>query len=137
MLPGIYKKVLVSFIFFCIVIVKDILISDLELIPIRSPINRMISWFVILPIFFIGLLFSIQYFYQTFVRSRKSTDDKKYLNTFLALPMVLYLIYIILILFSQFCKMTIFLICSINRNLSHTYCCLPNLIKSTQVAKIL
>ncbi len=99
MLTGIYKKVLVSFIFFCIVIVKDILISDLKLIPIRSPINRMISWFVILPIFFIGLLFSIQYFYQTFVRSRKSTDDKKYLNTFLALPMFLYLIYIILILF--------------------------------------
>jgi hypothetical protein len=98
-LTDINKKVLVSFIFFCIIFIKDILISDLKIIPIRSPTNRMLSWFVILPIFIVGLLFSIQYLYKTFLRNRDFNDNKKYINVLLAIPMILYLIYVIIIIF--------------------------------------
>lgn len=39
---NINRKALVSFIIFCIVLAKDILVSDLKIIPVRSPLNRTI-----------------------------------------------------------------------------------------------
>ncbi len=97
MLFDIDKKAFISFLILCIIITKDILISDLELIPIRSPTNRMISWFVILPIFIVGFIFSIQFIYRAYFKRQIYSDKQKFLNTFFALPILLYFIYVILI----------------------------------------
>jgi hypothetical protein len=96
MLFDIDKKAFSSFIILCIIIIKDILISDLEIIPIRSPANRMISWFLILPIFIVGCIFSFQFLYGSYVKQKSSADKRKLLNTFLAIPILLYLLYAVL-----------------------------------------
>jgi hypothetical protein len=95
---GINKKAFISFIFFCIIVLKDFLIGDLKIIPIRSPTNRMISWFVILPIFIIGLIFSIQFFYNLYFNRIILPRNRRVLNIFFALPILLYIIYVILLL---------------------------------------
>lgn len=95
MLFDVDKKAFSSFIIVCIIILKDILISDLEIIPIRSPANRMISWFFILPIFIVGCIFSFQFLYGSYVKQKSSTDKGKLLNTFLATPILLYLLYVV------------------------------------------
>jgi sterol desaturase/sphingolipid hydroxylase (fatty acid hydroxylase superfamily) len=41
------------------IFLKDVLVTDLEIIPLRSPVNRLISWFVILPLFIWGLIIAV------------------------------------------------------------------------------
>lgn len=87
------RKALTSFIIFCIVLLKDVLVSDLKLIPVRAPINRLISWLFILPITIIGIVFSIQV-----IRKKYLNRDDHFLdiNLFLALPILLYVLYVLL-----------------------------------------
>lgn len=91
------KKAFISFVIFCIITIKDILVSDLELIPIRSPTNRVISWFIILPITIIGCILSLQSIYKAYLNQTGRTLNKNYLNIFLALPILIYLVYVIIL----------------------------------------
>lgn len=96
-LENINRKALVSFIIFCIVLTKDILVSDLKLIPVRSPTNRLISWFIVLPITIIGIIYSIQFIKNRYFRNVKANNHHIDINIFLALPILLYVLYVLLI----------------------------------------
>lgn len=95
-LKNINRKALVSFIIFCIVLTKDILVSDLKIIPVRSPLNRAISWFIILPITVIGIIYSTQFIINRYFKNAKVNNRQLDVNTFLALPILLYVLYVLL-----------------------------------------
>lgn len=90
------RKALLSFVIFCIDLTKDILVSDLRIIPVRSQLNRSISWFFILPITLIGIIFSIQFFRNKYIKNVKANNRELDVNTFLALPIFLYILYVLL-----------------------------------------
>jgi hypothetical protein len=94
---NINRKALVSFIIFCIVLAKDILVSDLKIILVRSPLNRAISWFIILPITVIGIIYSIQFIRKCYFKNSKVNNRQLDVNTFLALPILLYVLYVLLV----------------------------------------
>ena len=54
-----HYSALVSFVIFLVIATKDILVSYLELIPERGPLNAMVSWFLILPLSIIGFTLSV------------------------------------------------------------------------------
>jgi hypothetical protein len=89
---NINRKALMSFIIFCIVLTKDILVSDIKIIPVRSPLNRAISWFIILPITIIGIIYSIQY-----IKNRCYKNTKLDINIFFALPLLVYVLYVLFV----------------------------------------
>jgi hypothetical protein len=97
MFEKVNKKALASFIIFCVVLTKDVLVNDLKLIPVRSPANRLVSWFIILPITIIGIIFSIQFFKIKYFKNNKAKDRQFAVNVFLAIPILLYAIYVLLI----------------------------------------
>jgi hypothetical protein len=87
-----YKAIL-SVVIFLIIIVKDFLVSYLELIPERSKVNRTISWFVILPLAFVGFIFSIQVIKETCLAKAKKNKRFLTLNLCLSLPMLVWFLY--------------------------------------------
>lgn len=91
------KKAIASFVIFCIILVKDILVSDLKLIPVRSPENRLISWFFILPITMIAIAFSIQIIKIKYLERGSANNRFFDINLLLALPVLLYIIYVFFI----------------------------------------
>lgn len=86
-------KAILSFVIFLIVIVKDILVSYIELIPERSKVNRTISWFVILPLAIVGFIFSIQVIKETYLAKVKNNKHFLSLNLYLSLPMLVWFLY--------------------------------------------
>lgn len=96
------KKALISFIAFIIAIVKDILVSWLEIIPERGLTNRLISYCFIMPILIVGLIFSIQVIrknYRAKILENRSFFDT---NLILSLPTPLCFLYglIMMIIFA-------------------------------------
>jgi len=91
-LKTINKKAFISFVIFIIILVKDLLVSVLQVIPERGPTNRLISWFFIIPIMIIGTVLSIQIIREKYLqRKRKPFFD---INLLLAIPTLLCFLYI-------------------------------------------
>lgn len=86
-------KAILSFVIFLIVIVKDVLVSYLELIPERSKANRTISWFVILPLAIVGVILSIQVIKEAYLMKVKNNKRLLGFNIYLSLPMLVWLLY--------------------------------------------
>ena len=91
------KKALISFLIFIVIVTKDVLVSDFHVIPERSMLNRSISWFVILPISIMGVIFSIQVIKGFFFNRAGKKTSKINLNLILALPCLLYVLYYVVL----------------------------------------
>ena len=65
------KKAVTSFIFFLIILLKEIIVNYFELIPVRSKLNRSLSWFGVAPLMIVGAFLSF------LVLKNKVTDRKK------------------------------------------------------------
>ncbi len=95
------KKALLSFIIFIIAISKDFLVTFLKIIPERSPLNRQISFYFILPCLLLGLIFSLLFFYEMYKKKSKWVLFFIDINSLLAWPTMLCFIYgLIMIIFS-------------------------------------
>lgn len=95
---NLFYKALVSFIFFIVIAVRALLVGYLKLIPIRSPLNRGISWFLILPILLIGSVLSftvVEYYISQWIKTHKLLVDR---NLLLALPCLLFALYLVVML---------------------------------------
>jgi len=77
----------ISFGIFLLIAAKYLLVNHLKLINPYTPHNRVLSYLMVLPLSFIGLLLSIQV-----VKSTLATSKKNILTytTILAMPMLLY-----------------------------------------------
>jgi hypothetical protein len=84
-------KAITSFVIFIIVFMKDILVSGLQLIPERSPVNREISWFFIVPASLIGVVLSIIVIRSGYLRKKNEGKRLFDINVLLALPLLLYI----------------------------------------------
>ena len=96
-LNRIKTRAVISFSIFVIIILKDFLVSYLKIIPERSPLNRDISWFIILPLSILGVIFSVQIIMGNFY---KKTNEKKRIvdiNFLLSLPCLLYCLFFFVI----------------------------------------
>ena len=92
------KSSWIAFAIFMIVLVKDILVSGFEIIPVRSLLNRQLSWFFILPISLIGAVLAIQAI-QRAVSSRKEKGSGIInTNLVLSVPILLYIVFVLLFL---------------------------------------
>jgi cation transport ATPase len=91
-LKKINKKAFISSVTFIIILVKDILVSGLQVIPERGLTNRLISWFFIIPIMIIGTVLSIQVIREKYlqIKSKPFFD----INLLLAIPTLLCFLYI-------------------------------------------
>lgn len=87
------KKAVISFILFLIILIKDILVSYLELIPHRSSINRLLSWFIILPLTIIGITLSVQVIVGSFLQWKNANRRLINTNFILSTPILLYVLY--------------------------------------------
>lgn len=83
------KKAGWTVLIFLTAITKDVLVSGLRLIPERSLLNWQISYFFIVPIMVLGLIFSLQVFYYFFSTCTK----KKYSYLLLASPTLMCWLY--------------------------------------------
>ena len=102
LLNQIKTRALISFLIFIIIILQDYWVSYLRMIPERSPLNREISWFIILPLSALGVIFSVQIVIGNFY---KKTNEKKRLiniNFILSLPCLLYCLFFFVILIIGF-----------------------------------
>lgn len=87
----IFNSALASFFIFIVLITRDILVFYYQIIPVRSPLNRLLGWFLILPFFLIGLFLSlriIKYYLNYLKDNHKMLFDWSLL---LAVPTILYL----------------------------------------------
>jgi len=92
-LETINKKAFISFVIFVIIIVKDILVSGLQVIPERGLTNRLISWFFIIPIMIIATVLSMQVIREKYLqRKSKPFFD---ISLLLAIPTLLCFLYIL------------------------------------------
>lgn len=94
---------LASFIIFLVIVAKDILVGYFEIIPIRSPQNRLVSWFLILPLIIIGFILSIKivkHYYNYIISNRRVLVDWVLL---LSLPTFLYISYFVIRLIVGIC----------------------------------
>jgi magnesium-transporting ATPase (P-type) len=92
---NLYYNALISFIIFIIIVCKDILVSYIQIIPERSPLNRLISWLLILPFSIIGTILSIKvvkYYIFYWNDKHRILIDKILI---LSLPILLYISYFI------------------------------------------
>lgn len=91
-------KAKLSFIFFIIIVIKDVLVSVLKVIPERSPANRLISWFIIVPLMVVGIIFSIQVIKNNLSEGKIKPAINK--NIILSLPILfLGLLFLIMIFY--------------------------------------
>lgn len=88
----------IAFIIFVVVLTKDILVSGFEIIPVRSPLNREISWLFILPISVIGLVLAIQTIRRTVSSKKKDGSGIVNVNLVLSVPILLYIVFALLFL---------------------------------------
>ena len=86
-------KALISFTIFIIAIIKDILVSWLEVIPVRGVTNKLISYFFIMPILIIGLILSIQVIRENYKQKVQGSRQFFDTNFILALPTPLCFLY--------------------------------------------
>lgn len=94
---NINKKAIISFLIFIVILTKDYLVSYLHIIPERSPLNRSINWFLILPLSILGVIFSIQIFRSKFLERKYEKKSVIDLSFILSLPCLLYVLYWVLI----------------------------------------
>jgi len=90
------KDALISFIIFIIIICKDVLVSYIQIIPERSPLNRLVSWFIIFPLSIIGIILStkiVKYYVYYWVEKRYFLIGRTFL---LSLPTLLYISYFLI-----------------------------------------
>lgn len=85
-------KALLSFIIFILIIAKDILVYY-NVIPVYSLLNRHISYFVILPLWVIGMILSVWTLGELFWVSRQLKKVIRDLNFWLVLPILLDTLY--------------------------------------------
>jgi hypothetical protein len=78
---------------FLIILAKDIFINELQYINPYTPTNRIISWFIILPLIVIGTLLSI--WVLTLLPASMKSKIKS-LDLYLILPFFLYIGYFVL-----------------------------------------
>lgn len=90
-IPSQQKAILAVFIFF-IILIKDFLVSYLELIPARSALNRNISWFVIFPLSILCIILIGQVGYGMYIK-RKKREKVSSLYLVLLIPILLYFLY--------------------------------------------
>jgi hypothetical protein len=95
-LKNIHKKALISFFAFCIILIKDILVSDFKIIPVRSPLNRAISWFIIFPITIIGMVFSLQVIRRKYLEVKEVVKSLFDINVMISMLILLYVVYALL-----------------------------------------
>lgn len=91
-----FYNALASFIIFLVIIAKDILVDYLKIIPVRSPQNRLVSWFLILPLLIIGFILSIKivrHYCNYIISNRRVLVDWALL---LSLPTFLYISYFVI-----------------------------------------
>jgi len=88
------KKAIISFCIFIAIVVKDILVGYLQVIPERSPANRLISWFFIIPIMIIGVVLSLQTIREIYLQSKYGGKSLFNINLFLSLPVLLCFLYV-------------------------------------------
>jgi hypothetical protein len=93
LLSQLNRKAVISFFTFVIAIVKDIFVSWLEIIPERGLTNSLVSYFFIIPILIIGLIFSIQVIRENY--KHKTYENRHFfdVNLFLSLPALLCFLY--------------------------------------------
>ena len=91
---------IISFCLFLFIVVKDLAVSYFQIIPVRGKLNRDISWFVIVPLSFIGIALSVIVLLNLYAVRKKKTK-KQYLTIFMAVPILLYVAYFIFRLFYQ------------------------------------
>lgn len=99
---NLYYKALASFVIFILIVIKDISVSYFRVIPIRGPLNTMISWFLILPFSIVGFALSfivVRHYYNYSVSSRRLFMDGVLL---LSLPNLLYILYFFVQFFFTF-----------------------------------
>jgi len=97
MVIGQINKAIISLLIFFVIFTKDYLVSYLHIIPERSPLNRSISWFLILPLSILGVIFSIQIIRSKILERKNEMKSVFDLNFILSLPCLLYVLYWILI----------------------------------------
>lgn len=85
-------KALLSFIIFVLIITKDILVAY-NIIPVRSLMNRQISYFVVLPLWIVGMVLSVWVMSEFFLVRRNLKKTIANINFWLALPILLDTIY--------------------------------------------
>ncbi|MBX3241947.1 MAG: hypothetical protein KIT80_13245 [Chitinophagaceae bacterium] len=90
-------KANLSFIFFIVIVIKDVLVSVFKVIPERSPANRLISWFIIVPLTVIGIIFSIQVIKTSFLQRKNKPIINK--NVILSLPILFLGLYFLMMIF--------------------------------------
>jgi hypothetical protein len=86
-------KAILSFVIFMIIIVKDILVSYLDIVPERSKVNRTISWFIILPLAIVGFILSVQVIKELYLAKVKTHKRFLNLNLYLSVPMMFWFLY--------------------------------------------
>ncbi len=87
-----YKSIF-SFVIFLLVLLKDFIVSYLDLIPERSRTNRTISWFIILPLVVVGVVFSLQVIKEIYLAKSSKKDRFLDLTFYLSLPMLIMILY--------------------------------------------
>jgi hypothetical protein len=97
MFVGLNKKAIASFVIFIIVFLKDILVSGMQIIPVRSPLNRAISWLVIAPGALIGVVLSIQVIRAGYLRKKNGGSRLFDISTIFALPLLIYVSFFLVI----------------------------------------
>gem|GEM_PF-3010783 len=90
------SKAIICFIFFLIVIIKDFLVNYLHLIPVRSPANRFISWFIILPLTLAGTFMALQILKEIFLAKKSKIKMPDTINVLLSFPIFLCGLYLCL-----------------------------------------
>lgn len=90
-------KALLSFIIFILIITKDLLV-EYNIIPVRSLLNRQLSYFVVLPLWIIGMILSVWVMVELFLVRRGLKKVIANINFWLALPILLDTIYFFIVL---------------------------------------
>jgi len=98
------RKPLTSFILFCIIISKEVMVSDFKLIPVRSRLNMLISYFIILPCFIVGITLAIQYLWQKNIQKKYPGENWPDWGTLLCLPMFFYFLVITFMIVTSFIR---------------------------------
>ena len=77
---------------FIIILAKDIFINELTLINPYTPTNRIISWFIILPLTFLGTILSVRVL---MLLPASMKGKLRSLDLYLILPFILYIGYFV------------------------------------------
>ena len=95
------SKALISFCLFLIIITKDLLVSYYHVIPERGKANRVISWFVILPLMIIAVTLSINVLL-AILKNKKLASNSKTFSILFSLPSLLYFLYFLVMIIYVF-----------------------------------